>query len=227
MSRPGAQAAAADDRPLRPHRVALATVVALWLAVYIPLTWPAQRNAWSSMSGQPFALYRALILFASTALWSAPALALADTARIVLRHEDEGRLRLVLAYLQTLTIILIVVVETTLASLLLADGSAADLSNHRWLALQLIVTSAAICAATTHLARIADATARLAGRRPVRDLRMARRCSLAAGIAALFAAPLSYVNRTTTPTAGAVLLYGVATGAWLIATRALSPHPRQ
>ena len=219
--------AAADDRPPNAHPVALAAIVALWLAVYIPLTWPAQRDTWSSLRGQPFALYRTLILFASTLLWSAPVFALAATARIVLRHDDQGRPRLVLAYLQTLTIILIVVVETAVASLLLTDGPTADTGNERWLALLLVVTSAAICAATKHLARIAHSSARLTGNHRACELRTARRCSAAAGIGALFGAPLSYVNRTTTPTAGAVLLYGSATLGWFIATHPLSPHPRQ
>lgn len=220
-------AAEAADQPPKANPAAIVAIVAMWLVLYIPLTWLTQRGTWSWLRSQQFALYRMLILAASIALWAAPAFALVATMRIARQRDADGRPRLVLAYLQTLTIILVVVVETTVAELLLAESATAGLSSERWLALALVVASVAICAGTAQLARIAFASPRLADREPVCDLRMARRCSLAAGISALFAAPLSYVNRTSTPTAGAVLLFGGAALGWLAASRPPSRRPHQ
>lgn len=159
------------------------------------------------------------------ALWTAPVVALAGTLRLVRRPHAVGQPRLVLAYLQTLTIVLVVVVETAVARFLLADGAASSLGHERWLGLTLVASSAAICAGTTRLARIAHTSPRFTSRNRMSDVRIARRCSLAAGACALVAAPLTYVGRTSTPTVGAVVLYGGTTVTWIIATHPLFHSP--
>jgi hypothetical protein len=221
------QATGAADEPANVHPLGLLLVVAVWLVLYLPLTWSAQQGSWSALRSQPFATYRALLLGASIALWAAPACALVATPRIARRSVADGRPRLVLAYLQTITIILVVVIETIIAGLLFTDGSTVDLTSERWLTLSLIVASAAICGGVEHLGRIARNSPRGAQCGPATDLKWARRCGLVAGIAALFAAPLSYVNRTTTPTAGATALFAAASVAWFVTTHMSSIHPHQ
>ena len=81
------------------------------------------------------------------------------------------------------------------------------------------MASAAICGGVEHLGRIARNSPRGAQCGPATDLKWARRCGLVAGIAALFAAPLSYVNRTTTPTAGGIATQLSSLGKQLAAIR--------
>lgn len=209
-------AATADSSP-NINSTALAAIAALWLIVYVPLTWSTQRDTFSWLRGQPLALHPTLVVLASAALWTSPVMALAGTLRLLRRQNSVGRARVVLAYLQTLTVVLVVVVEAAVAGPLLGDGATPSLSRERWLGLTLVASSAAICAGTSQLARIAHASPHFTCRHRPCDVRSARRCSLAAGICALFAAPLTYVSRTSTPNAGAVLLYGGATVSWLFA----------
>jgi len=216
---------ATADEPPNVHPAALVAIAAMWLLVYIPLTWSTQRDTWSWLRGQSFALHPTLVVMAWAALWTAPVVALAGTLRLVRRPHAVGQPRLVLAYLQTLTIVLVVVVETAVARFLLADGAASSLGHERWLGLTLVASSAAICAGTTRLARIAHTSPRFTSRNRMSDVRIARRCSLAAGACALVAAPLTYVGRTSTPTVGAVVLYGGTTVTWIIATHPLFHSP--
>ena len=204
----------------------LAAVALAWIGLYILMTWPGQHDTWTQLAHHSdFAPHRLLLIVGTTALWAAPIVGLTATLHLasVARTSPSSapHLPTVLAYLQTLTVTLVVVAENITAGVLLPNDTKAS-DGERWLILSLVASSAAATAGIRTLARIGTAPSHAPTPDQPTDiggLKFAGPTIRAAGASALLAAPISYLDTATTPGPIAVAMFVLAVTIWIIAPR--------